>query len=740
MIPARRDDLLELVAHVADETANRGANRPQVFAVFEACGEFKREQGTDEGTERAGETDFLFPLYSFVNLSLLFDNPQTLGGESTRPIQFCPLLYTRYIYLSSTLEMAKRGCFWYYRNTMRSDEIRSRFLKFFEKRGHAIIPSAPLVPENDPSVLFNTAGMQPLVPYLMGGKHPAGTRLADSQKCVRTIDIDEVGDNTHCTFFEMLGNWSLGSYFKEDAIKWSYEFLTSKTEGLGLNPARLYVTVFEGDKNAGKDTEAFEIWKKVGVPENRIYFKGADSNWWPAVKNSKDSWTGPTGPCSEMFYDVTEKGLGDMTVEEYNQADAKQQVVEVWNDVFMEFEKKEGKIVGKLAQKNVDTGAGLERLCMVLQKAESVFDTDLFDTILGKIDEFSTVDNIRAKRIVADHIRTAVFLIGDGVLPSNTDQGYVLRRILRRAVRFADVLGMKHGSLFWLAGAVIEKFGPVYGNLFEKAEYIKKEIEIEEARFRKTLKDGLKIFDQYIKVKSAIVSTQQQRDEFSKQPYNNILNSDQVFKLITTYGFPKELIKEEASLRNIIIDDWEQVDSLLDAHQSLSRAGAEKKFKGGLADTDEMSLKYHTATHLLHQALRDVLGTHVQQKGSNITAERLRFDFAQGAKMTDDEKKKVEDIVNGKISAGLPMQVVELDKVIAEKVGALHFFGDKYGEKVTVYFIGDSVETAYSKEFCGGPHVKNTRELAGPAGVWKFKIVKEEAVSAGVRRIKAVLG
>ncbi|TAK57285.1 alanine--tRNA ligase [Patescibacteria group bacterium] len=609
---------------------------------------------------------------------------------------------------------------------MRSDEIRSRFLKFFEKRGHAIIPAAPLVPENDPSVLFNTAGMQPLVPYLMGGKHPAGTRLADSQKCVRTIDIDEVGDSTHCTFFEMLGNWSLGDYFKEDAIRWSYEFLTNKTEGLGLDPTRLYVTVFAGDENAEKDTEAFDIWKKVGVPENRIYFKGADSNWWPAVKNGKDSWTGPTGPCSEMFYDVTEKGLGDMTVEEYNQADAKQQVVEVWNDVFMEFEKKEGKIVGKLAQKNVDTGAGLERLCMVLQKTDSVFDTDLFDTILGKVNEFSISDDVRVKRIVADHIRTAVFLIGDGVLPSNTDQGYVLRRILRRAVRFADVLGMKHGSLFWLAGAVIEKFGPVYGNLSEKAEYIKKEVDTEEQKFRKTLEQGLKEFNNVTTV------------QLNKQPFLKMLDPQAVFRLYTSYGFPFELIVEIAKERGFDVDDL-AFRRDMEAHQSLSRAGAEKKFKGGLADTDEMSLKYHTATHLLHQALRDVLGTHVQQKGSNITAERLRFDFAHTAKMTDDEKKKVEDIVNEKISAGLPMQVVELDKSEAEKVGALHFFGDKYGEKVTVYFIGDSVQTAYSKEFCGGPHVKNTLELAGPEGKWKFKIAKEEAVSAGVRRIKAVL-
>lgn len=622
---------------------------------------------------------------------------------------------------------------------MKSHDIRSRFLAFFEKRGHAIIPSASLVPENDPTVLFNTAGMQPLVPYLMGGKHPAGTRLADSQKCVRTGDIDDIGDNTHCAFFEMLGNWSLGDYFKEDAIKWSYEFLTSKTEGLGLDPQRLYVTVFEGDEQAGvpRDTEAFEIWKKVGVPEHRIYFKGADSNWWPAVKKgpngeARDGWTGPTGPCSEMFYDVTEKGLGDLTIDQYNAADEKQQVVEIWNDVFMEFEKKDGKIVGKLAQKNVDTGAGLERLCMVLQrlanpKVTSVFDTDLFDTIMGKIGEFTSVPEtpatLRAKRIVADHIRTATFLIGDGVLSSNTDQGYILRRLLRRAVRFADVLGMKPGSLFWLSGAVIEKFGPVYQNLVEKAEYIKKEVDAEESKFRKTLQNGLKEFEKGV----------------------------DAFTLFSSYGFPLELTLELAKEtgKKVDVADFE---AKMKAHQELSRAGAAQKFKGGLADADEMSVKYHTATHLLHQALRDVLGTQVQQKGSNITAERLRFDFAHTAKMTDEEKQRVEAVINEKILAALPMQVLELPKAEAEKLGALHFFGDKYGDKVTVYFIGaqpkgadaasvsEAVCTAYSKEFCGGPHVKNTKELAGPTGAWKFKISKEEAVSAGVRRIKAVLG
>ena len=608
-------------------------------------------------------------------------------------------------------------------NKLSSAEIRQRFLKFFQERGHTVIPSASLVPENDPTVLFNTAGMQPLVPYLLGNPHPQGKRLVDVQKCVRTIDIDDVGDNTHATFFEMLGNWSLGDYFKADAIKWSYEFLTDKKAGLGLDPARLYVTVFEGDEAAGvpKDTESAEIWKKVGVSAQRIYFKGADSNWWPAVKKSANKvgvpaaeggWTGPTGPCSEMFYDVTKKGLGDLTQSEYVAADEAQQVVEIWNDVFMEYEKRDGKIVGKLAQKNVDTGAGLERMAMLLQNKLSIFETDLFEPILGKIAELGTKSSgksnaevVKAQRIIADHIRTAVFLISDGVTPSNTDQGYILRRLLRRAVRYSDSLGLKSDSLAILAQTIIEQYAEIYPNLKSRAEEIKKEIETEEAKFRKTLEHGLK--------------------EFEK--------GTDAFTLFSSYGFPLELTLELAKEAGRTIDTTDFAEKMK-AHQALSRAGADQKFKGGLADTSEMSVRYHTATHLLNAALRQVLGPQVSQKGSNITPERLRFDFSHTAKMTPEEIKKVEAIVNEKIAAALPVTCQEMPKSEAEKLGAVHAFGEKYGDIVKVYSVGD-----FSREFCGGPHVSNTKELAGPDGTRQFKIIKEEAVSAGVRRIKAVL-
>lgn len=601
---------------------------------------------------------------------------------------------------------------------MDSNQIRQRFLNFFATRGHTIIPSASLVPENDPSVLFNTAGMQPLVPYLLGQNHPAGKRLVNVQKCVRTQDIEEVGDKTHDTFFEMLGNWSLGDYFKEEAIKWSYELLTSKTEGFSLDPNRLYVTCFAGDENAPKDEESAKIWQKVGVPESRIYFLGAGDNWWPARKGNY-TWSGPCGPDTEMFYDLTENGLGDLTHEKFVQACDEQKLVEIWNDVFMEYQAENGKITGKLKQKNVDTGAGLERLAMVLQKKDNIFDTDLFASVMSKIDEFTNVDDVKAKRIVADHIRTAVFLIADGVTPSNTDRGYVLRRLLRRAVRYADLLNFKSGSLFWLAQSVIEKYRDVYENLEIKSEIIKQEIEKEESKFRETLQKGIKEFENITRYPHGVAKS---------------ILEQRAFLLFSTYGFPFELTRELARAKGITLDR-SKFDEQIKKHQEISRAGAEKKFKGGLADaSDEKVIQYHTTTHLLHQALHDVLGENVMQKGSNITSERLRFDFAHAQKMTEEEKQKVEEIVNQKIKESLPVQNVVLPKLEAEKLGARMFFGDKYGEQVSVYFIGESLERAYSKEFCGGPHVQNTADLKG-----KFKIVKEEAISAGVRRIKAVL-
>lgn len=613
---------------------------------------------------------------------------------------------------------------------MKSAEIRRRFLAFFEKRGHAIIPSAPLIPENDPTVLFNTAGMQPLVPYLMGRPHPQGDKLADVQKCLRTTDIEDIGDNTHATFFEMLGNWSLGSYFKEEAIKWSYEFLTSHEEGLGLDPARLYVTVFEGLKNEDgswlvpPDDDAKRFWLEAGMPEHRIYSKGADANWWPAVKG-KDTWTGPTGPCSEMFYDVTEQGIhtnkegGVISFDEYCAADESQQLVEIWNDVFMEFEKKDGVIVGKLEKKNVDTGAGFERICAVLQKKTNIFDTDCFDLInaairerAGALSSSETPELLRARRIVADHVRSATMLIGDGALPANSDQGYILRRLIRRAVRYADTLGMPTGSLEHVARAVAETYRQAYPNVIADIERIISVLNEEETRFRKTLDRALK--------------------EFERIAVTGTVSGTDAFDLYQSYGLPIEMTVEFAKERGISVDT-DAFAAKLAEHEALSRAGAEQKFKGGLGDNSEISLKYHTATHLLHQALRDVLGTHVQQKGSNITPERLRFDFAHGAKMTDEEKARVEAIVNEKIAADLPVKMVVLPKAEAEASGALHFFGDKYGDEVSVYFIGETLEGAWSKEFCGGPHAERT----GTLGV--FKIGKEEAVSAGVRRIKATL-
>lgn len=592
---------------------------------------------------------------------------------------------------------------------MTSAEIRKRFLDFFEKRGHSILPSASLVPENDPSVLFNTAGMQPLVPYLLGEKHPNGSRLADIQKCVRTNDIDEVGDNTHLTFFEMMGNWSLGDYWKEESIAWSYELLTSKDEGFGLNPQRLYVTCFEGDENAPKDTESAEIWQKIfekhGVTGERIYFRPKEKNWWSAGEN------GPCGPDTEMFYDLTGELDKGLSLDEYLQADDEQKVVEIWNNVFMEFLSKDGKVVEKLANRNVDTGSGFERVVAVIQGKSNVFDTDLFTPITQHIRQNPSISILKSERIIADHIRTSIFMIADGVTPSNTDRGYILRRLIRRAVRHADLLKLPPHFLPTIIPIVEEIYKDVYPNLKVMKPSIASEIAQEEEKFRKTLLDGMKQFQKI-----------SEKD----------LSGEEAFTLFSTFGFPIELTQELAKEKNLKVD-IEEFKKAFAIHQEASRAGSEEKFKGGLSGTGEMETKYHTATHLLHQALRDVLGDSVQQKGSNITSERLRFDFAFDRKMTDEEKLKVQSIVNEKIKANLRVQKVLMKKDDAVKTGALHFFGDKYGDEVNVYFIGDSIETAYSKEFCGGPHVENVGTIG------KFIITKEEAVAAGVRRIKAVL-
>ncbi len=591
---------------------------------------------------------------------------------------------------------------------MQSHEIRQRFLAFFEKRGHTIIPSASLIPENDPSVLFNTAGMQPLVPYLLGATHPSGsTRLANSQKCVRTVDIDEIGDNTHATFFEMLGNWSLGDYFKQEAIKWSFEFLTDKQEGLGLDVSRLYVTVFEGDENAPRDNEAFEIWKNY-LPENRIYFMSAKSNWWSPGDN------GPCGPDSEMFYDVTENGLGDMTKEDYMKADDEQKVVEIWNDVFMEYEKKDGKVIGKLAKKNVDTGSGLERVTMVVQGVNNIYDTDLLAPIVNEVKSKKKKEKSsdgRPERIIADHLRTSVFMIADGVIPSNTDRGYILRRLLRRAVRLSHSLQMESG-LEELVGTVVQIYQNAYPNLISDVVRIREEIKKEEEKFRLTLERGMKEFGKIAEGKKEI-------------------SGAEAFGLFSSYGFPIEITEEMADERGISVDKTGFQEEFK-KHKEISAVGSEQKFKGGLADTSEISTRYHTATHLLQKALRTVLGEQVFQKGSNITAERMRFDFSYGEKMTDEQKKKAEDLVNEKIQEALPVKYEDLPIEEARKRNPIGLFGDKYGDIVRVYTIGEGDKT-WSIELCGGPHVKNTSELG------HFKILKEEAVSAGVRRIKAVL-
>lgn len=615
---------------------------------------------------------------------------------------------------------------------MTSNEIRQKFLKFFESKNHKIIPSASLIPENDPSVLFNTAGMQPLVPYLLGQKHPMGIRLADVQKCVRTGDIDDVGDNRHCTFFEMLGNWSLGDYFKEEAIAFSFEFLTSKEVGLGLDINRLYVTVFEGNDDAPRDMEAAGIWKKY-LPEGRIYFLPAKNNWWSAGDN------GPCGPDTEIFYDTNDIPLGDLSHDEFVKADDEGRVIEIWNNVFMEYEKADGKVVGKLAQHNVDTGMGLERISMVSQGVKTVFDTDLFKGLISKIENLSGleygnktdeeymtekgqcwVNTRREIRIISDHIRTAVFMIGDGAIPSNAGSGYVLRRIIRRAVRFGDKIGLKPGSLNDLAEIVVHEYSSAYPELEKNKNIIQEEIKKEEEKFRQTLEKGMKILNERI-ININIAGL------ISKEIPANV-----VFDLFQSYGFPIELTKEVCVEKGITFNE-EHVKSLIEEHQKLSQTASAGMFKGGLANHGEKTIRLHTAHHLLLAALQNIVSPTIKQRGSNITEERLRIDFMFDRKLTDEEKKNVEDWVNDKIERGLNVVRREMPLAEAEKIGAEMEFGAKYPEVVSLYFIEDENGGAISKEFCGGPHVSNTKELG------HFKIQKEEASSAGVRRIKAVL-
>ena len=582
---------------------------------------------------------------------------------------------------------------------MKAIEIRNKFLEFFKKHNHTIIPSAPLIPENDPSVLFTTAGMQPLVPYLLGEKHPGGKRIADYQKCVRTVDIDSVGDNRHLTYFEMLGNWSLEDYFKKDAIAMSYKFLT---EELGIDPEKLSVTCFAGDADAPKDIEAFEAWKNAGIPEERIYFYGKEDNWWIAGEE------GPCGPDTEMFLDTGKPACSENCQPSCNCG----KYVEIWNNVFMEYYKsKDG--IKKLEQKNVDTGLGLERMAMLLQKVETPFDTELFKPVMEELEKLEKIDDIKSRRIVAEHLRSSIMIIADGGRPSNIDRGYVLRRLIRRMTRHMSKLQIDLENISDLIDLTINNLNEMYPELQTKRDIIKNVIIEEKDKFIKTLGHGEKEFEKVINK--------------LEQENKNVIDGKTIFKLYETYGFPPEITADLAQEKGYKIDLTE-FDKLFKEHQEKSRLGSEQKFKGGLAEQNEITTAYHTATHLLHQALRNVLGDHVKQSGSNITTERLRFDFSHPEKMTPEQIKQVEDIVNEQIKRDLNVVSEEMPLEEAKKSGAIGLFENKYGDTVKVYTIGD-----FSKEICGGPHVKHTGELG------HFKIKKEESSSAGIRRIKAIL-
>jgi len=591
------------------------------------------------------------------------------------------------------------------------NELRSKYIDFFKSKAHAEISGKSLIPENDPSVLFTTAGMHPLVPYLLGEPHPAGKRLVDYQKCIRTGDIEEVGDESHLTFFEMLGNWSLGDYFKKESIAFSWEFLTSP-QWLALDPKKLSVTCFKGDENAPRDEVSAAAWQGLGVPDDRIAYLPASDNWWAA---------GPVGPCgadTEIFYWVGD-GLPPPLS---NKGSDPKNWMEIWNNVFMEFNRVDEKTLVKLPAQNVDTGMGLERTVCILQGKKSVYDTEAFGPILEAIAEVSSYayhggDEAKDKsmRIIADHIRTATFILGDpkAVLPSNVGAGYVLRRVIRRAVRHGRKLGAEGAFLSGPAAAVVENFKGPYPELAENRGRIMDELANEEAKFLETLEKGEKEFEKML-------------PNLLKNP-QRIMSGRLAFKLYDTYGFPIELTEELASEQGMKVNRSEY-DEAFKKHQELSRAGSEQLFKGGLADHSEVSTRYHTATHLLQQALVNVLGPHIAQKGSNITAERMRFDFSHGAPLSKEELEKVEAIVNEQIARDLKvtMAIMKLDEARAS--GARALFGEKYEENVKVYTIGD-----FSKEVCGGPHVERTGLLG------RFRIQKEQSSSAGVRRIYAVL-
>jgi alanyl-tRNA synthetase len=594
---------------------------------------------------------------------------------------------------------------------MRADQLRSLYQDFFKSKGHAVISGSSLIPQNDPTVLFTTAGMHPLVPYLLGEPHPAGKRLCDCQKCIRTGDIDDVGDPSHLTFFEMLGNWSLGDYFKEEAISWSFEFLTSKS-CLGFRPEQLSVTVFEGNENVPMDQESVSIWKKLGIPESRIFPLPIKDNWWgPAGQ------TGPCGPDTEMFVDTGKTACGSAC----RPGCSCGKYFEIWNDVFMQYEKTADGSYVKLRQHNVDTGMGVERTIAMLQGRRSVYDTELFAPVLEAIEAGSgkkrdaDPETAKAFRVIADHLRSSVFILGDehGVLPGNLGQGYVLRRLIRRSVRYAKQIGMQAGFSGPVARAVMDNYSHVYPELQTNREKIVTELTAEEDKFEKTLSRGMAELDKVL--------------EQIKKHGQTMLPGRVAFRLYDTCGFPLEFTEEICREQGLGVDRT-GFDAAFEKHKEVSKQGADKAFKGGLADDSAATTRLHTATHLLHRSLQVVLGEHVKQKGSNITPERLRFDFNHTDKMTEEQIQKVEDLVNDAIRRNLPVDMAVMTIEEAREQGATALFTAKYGEQVKVYTMGE-----FSKEVCGGPHVKSTGELG------RFKIQKEESSSAGVRRIRAVL-
>lgn len=593
-----------------------------------------------------------------------------------------------------------------------SETLRNLYLKFFESKGHKIIPSASLIPENDPTVLFTTAGMHPLVPYLLGEKHPEGNRLCDVQKCVRTGDIDEVGDSSHCTFFEMLGNWSLGDYFKEQMIPWSFEFLTSP-EYLGIPVEDIAVTCFAGDKDCPKDEESAKLWQKCGILPENIYFLPKSGNWWGPAGT-----TGPCGPDTEMHIIRNHAEADKLGAYDFEKAPAGT-FLEIWNDVFMQYNKTAEGAYEPLKQRNVDTGMGLERTLCILGGKNSVYETDIFENAIKKIEDLTGRkyseggDVTRAFRVVLDHVRTATFMIGDvkGIVPSNNDQGYILRRIIRRAVRFGRNIGLPQGSLKEVAQTVIDKYASVYPELVKNCDRIRDELEKEENKFSKTLQQGIREFEKVV----------------ASLPVGGTIDGVTAFHLYDTYGFPVEITGEMAREKGLGVD-VKGYDAAYSEHQAKSRAGSEQKFACGLADHKEQTTNLHTATHLLHAALKKVCSPDIEQRGSNITEERLRFDFNFSRKLTPEEVAEVERLINEQISLNVPVVMKEMTLEEAKQDGFTGLFESKYGERVKTYSIGE-----FSKEICGGPHAESTGLLG------TFKIAKQENVSAGVKRIKAVL-